>query len=699
MRRCILRHVSVDALCQLSPVLIMCASACTTVGLPPGNGGTELDSTNAPNDQDVAKDTAADSGTQAADDAAEFVQPGAEVAPGSDAALPDMPLAADPGPEATPFDVPWSPDLLPPTDAMAPFDAKPSDAPEAIDGTPPPDATQDSETALDVGPDVPAPADAPLPVNCPTNCDDGDPCTIDTCPPGGGTCAHTLQLGCFNAAAPCTTSADCKGSLKLCNAPAGKCVGCVLSADCGPGLLCQNGGCVPAVACASDKDCKPTAQVCSKADGACVDCNGSDDCPAGLSCVTHKCVKMQGCKSSKECADVCNLALGVCTQCQTSADCASSQLCNVTGTCAAKACLTGACIGLKFFPCLATGAGYGLAVDCDDGSACTTGETCMATGCKAGSAVVCDDGKPCTDDSCALASGCTHKFNAAACSDGNACTQADVCKSGACIGSAISCDDNNVCTSDVCQAGNCVSTPTDSPCDDGTACTVGDKCGGAKCLPGVATVCDDGNSCTTDTCDASKGCQVATTADKTPCGKLLWCKSGICVAVPLCGNGKLEPENGEACDDGNVVSGDGCDAKCKVEPPPAAAGTLVISEVMVDPRVVPDVNGEWIEVYNPTKVPIDMTGWSITSFLADGNPAGSALIKASCGNGFVEASENCDDGNKTSGDGCSEVCQVEGQCTSLLLDGKAAYVGVSEASGAAMPLAYSDLTQSHRTTE
>jgi cysteine-rich repeat protein len=35
---------------------------------------------------------------------------------------------------------------------------------------------------------------------------------------------------------------------------------------------------------------------------------------------------------------------------------------------------------------------------------------------------------------------------------------------------------------------------------------------------------------------------------------------------------------------------------------------------------------------------------------------------ASCGNGTIELGETCDDGNTTSGDGCSSTCQVEQQC-------------------------------------
>jgi cysteine-rich repeat protein len=40
----------------------------------------------------------------------------------------------------------------------------------------------------------------------------------------------------------------------------------------------------------------------------------------------------------------------------------------------------------------------------------------------------------------------------------------------------------------------------------------------------------------------------------------------------VCGNGKLEA--GEACDDGNLVSGDGCSKTCTIEPKASCGGTL-----------------------------------------------------------------------------------------------------------------------------
>lgn len=67
--------------------------------------------------------------------------------------------------------------------------------------------------------------------------------------------------------------------------------------------------------------------------------------------------------------------------------------------------------------------------------------------------------------------------------------------------------------------------------------------------------------------------------DQTSEGKLLidslelarneWDRTELSNCAPLCGNGQLEPANGEECDDGNYVSGDGCSADCKIEKGPS----------------------------------------------------------------------------------------------------------------------------------
>jgi len=86
-------------------------------------------------------------------------------------------------------------------------------------------------------------------------------------------------------------------------------------------------------------------------------------------------------------------------------------------------------------PCLAwqcTGGCYPLYVKgaCDDGSACTVGDTCLGGACQPGAAVVCDDNNPCSADICAALTGCQHTKVA----EGTPCDAAKVCTKGLCTG-------------------------------------------------------------------------------------------------------------------------------------------------------------------------------------------------------------------------------------------------------------------------
>ncbi len=213
--------------------------------------------------------------------------------------------------------------------------------------------------------------------------------------------------------------------------------------------------------------------------------------------------------------------------------------------------------------------------------------------------------------------------------------------------------------------------------------------------------------------------------DKTPCdptGKKYWCIKGECVDQPKCGDGEINQAN-EQCDDGNHIKGDGCSPTCTIEEKPQDPGTLIISEMMINP----DANasnsdtGEWFEVYNPTDKAISLLGWTIADepracelnkskacnfdddckvcqmqgfqcLMKDGKPViksdfGKCLLnaaikadkytfKAKCGDGRTSGNEECDDGNTLGGDGCSNTCTVEGTCSSLSMGGTGANVGI-----------------------
>ena len=140
---------------------------------------------------------------------------------------------------------------------------------------------------------------------------------------------------------------------------------------------------------------------------------------------------------------------------------------------------------------------------------------------------------------CDIESGCVPEPNA--CDSAADCTKATMCIDATCIEKlcvyAFKPDDTP-CGMGVCQRGTCAAlTCNNGELDSGESdIDCGGTCGpcmlGGKCLV-------DGD-CQSNVCD---------TAD-----------SMTCEDVNECGNGKRE--GSEVCDDGNVVSGDGCTALC-----------------------------------------------------------------------------------------------------------------------------------------
>jgi hypothetical protein len=129
---------------------------------------------------------------------------------------------------------------------------------------------------------------------------------------------------------------------------------------------------------------------------------------------------------------------------------------------------------------------------------------------------------------CDPASGqCSNPITAdgSSCNDANACTQTDTCVSGTCTGgNPVVCSALDQChvvgtcdpASGVCSDPN---QPDDTPCDDGNPCTLADRCGGGTCSGNAQTcgdgivqgecgeACDDGGANGSDLC-CSTSCQL-----------------------------------------------------------------------------------------------------------------------------------------------------------------------------------------------
>ncbi|HBU47003.1 MAG TPA: hypothetical protein DEB46_01710, partial [Myxococcales bacterium] len=108
-----------------------------------------------------------------------------------------------------------------------------------------------------------------------------------------------------------------------------------------------------------------------------------------------------------------------------------------------------------------------------------------------------------------------------------------------------------------------------------------------------------------------------------------------------CGNGRVEP--GEACDDGNRRSGDGCSAACREETP------SVCGNGEVEPQEGCDDGNR-----------VDGDGCD-SNCQREGGGGGGGLggLFGECGDGELGLFEECDDGNNVAGDGCDPDCREE----------------------------------------
>ena len=175
-------------------------------------------------------------------------------------------------------------------------------------------------------------------------------------------------------------------------------------------------------------------------------------------------------------------------------------------------------------------------------------------------------------------------------------------------------------------------------------------CGDGRRLNGEE--CDDGNTVDGDGCSATCTLEGFLTSTRL---------------LAVCGDaviGRLEE-----CDDGNVVGGDGCSTSCRVEPgytcsPVLIEGGATLSSCNANPPGCGDAVRDETEQCDDGDF-ASGDGCSARCALEDGfacvGDVGQLSLCAGlgCGDGVIGLVEGCDDGNTASGDGCSEMCDVE----------------------------------------
>ena len=380
------------------------------------------------------------------------------------------------------------------------------------------------------------------------SCDDGNPCTIDACGPGG-VCTHTGVVCDDNNVC---TSDSCNLGTGLCDfvpVAAGTACGDPSSGQCDNPDTCDGSGACQVNHVADGTNCGDAGTECINQDtclaGVCHD-NGFK--PAGYAC---------GDPSHTECdnPDTCDGA-GVCqpnhepatTTCgDAGTECTNQDYCNGSGGCTDNG-----------FKAAGTACGDPSSGQCDAADSCDGSGTCLSNHAA--------DGTNCGDT-------------------GTECVNQDTCFNGAChdngfkpSGTACGDPSDTVCDKpDTCDGGGFCQPnyePTTTTCGDaGTECTNQDYCNGAggctdNGFKAAGTACGDPSSgaCdAADSCNGSGSCLSNHATDGTNCGDAGTecinqdtCLAGVChdngfkAAGTACG----DPTSGQ-CDAADSCNGAG----------------------------------------------------------------------------------------------------------------------------------------------
>ncbi len=537
---------------------------------------------------------------------------------------------------------------------------------------------------------------------------------------GGPTCTV-----CVDGKA-CAAAADCKS--KVCTA--GVCV----APSCTDGV--QNGT-------ESDKDCGGLCGPCNPTQM----CTKGADCATGV-CTGNVCQgavcndnTKNGSETDVDCGGMCATKCGTSKACLVAGDCVS-QVC-AGGVCQAAICGDGVKNGTEACddgnPVSGDGCSSGCAVEAGFTCAGSTPTVCSAI-CGDGVKVAgeqCDDGNATTGDGCSAVcvveqgftcggapSVCTttcgdgFKAGAEACDDGNGipsdgCTACVVNAGFTCTGSAPSvctaiCGDGIKAGAEGCDDGNTVN-------GDGCSatCTVqaGYACNGATpsvcttiCGDGViagSEACDDGNiangDCCSSSCHVEAGCEVE--ANSTiPTTNVLSAvainnkvngfinpsgdKDYFSFAVPANATAVLTAQTidnflGITCASNNIdtvvtlfdsstpavslVSNDdfGGNHCSKI-----VSSTLNPGTYFIEVRAYTFASPATFAYTLQTSIALKICGNGIIEApeQCDGGPtcAADCTLIPVCGDGTISGTEICDDGNSVNGDGCSSACALEG---------------------------------------
>jgi len=147
-------------------------------------------------------------------------------------------------------------------------------------------------------------------------------------------------------------------------------------------------------------------------------------------------------------------------------------------------------------------------------------------------------------------------------------------------------------------------------------------------------------------------------ADGTVCGQEMHCIFNACVEN-ACGDGIRA--GSESCDDGNERNHDGCDERCRMEPPVGCGNGVIEPGEDCEDALTPR-RGDCTEICTTPRCGDNIV--SVGEECDDGNTSSNDRcssrcrnIPAPCGNGMLDPNEDCDDGNTDDGDNCDSRCK------------------------------------------
>eukprot|EP01132_Coremiostelium_polycephalum_P001200 gene1200-1513_t len=302
------------------------------------------------------------------------------------------------------------------------------------------------------------------------DCNDGNPCTIDSCPvPGDG-----INSGNWKD--------HCKHQQKSCPNPD----------------KCNSGFCDGSGSCQSKPiECPKKTEQCLALKG----CNPSTGCSYTSTCVSDKCTNRR-CDNGNciETKIPCSGSACYNYTCDPLNGCSRDYVCvpAVPERCHEYTCTNDQCVDTKLPQTVCD------ACNCQNTDKCKVSKCDQTTlKCTFEDRPEINDGNPCTKDDCDPSSGeITH--TPIDCKGCATCT-ANPDGTGSCKDTDKECDDGNICTIDRCTSTNC--THTLDPCDDNDPCTIDtcDETDTANPCKHTPVVCEDEGKCKVGQCNKQTG--------------------------------------------------------------------------------------------------------------------------------------------------------------------------------------------------